>query len=278
MCAHLKKAGLLVFTDLDGTLLDHNTYSFDAAKDALNQLRNAHVPLVLCSSKTRSEIEVWRKKLGNRDPFICENGGGIFFSDAFSSTCKDCRKKNGYPVMELGIPYPDLLTTFKTLKKRFRGKIRGFSEMTVDELAGLTGLSHDEATLAKDREYTEPFLFHGNEKELENAVQDLKLNLTRGGRFFCLMGDNDKGRAIRIVTRMYRESKPYLTTVAIGDSHNDLPMLKEVDVPVLVQGPGGLYERETDIPNLLRAPGVGPVGWNAALLKICEQCGYIAPT
>ena len=71
-------APLVVFSDLDGTLLDHDTYSFDAARPALERLRVDGVPLILCTSKTRAEIAPLRRALGNTHPFISENGGAVF--------------------------------------------------------------------------------------------------------------------------------------------------------------------------------------------------------
>ena len=65
----------VVFTDLDGTLLEHSTYSFAEAEEALDLLRSQDIPLVICTSKTRSEVEFWRRLLGNEHPFIVENGG-----------------------------------------------------------------------------------------------------------------------------------------------------------------------------------------------------------
>ena len=38
---------LLVFTDLDGTLLDHDDYGFEPALPALHRLAAAQVPLVI---------------------------------------------------------------------------------------------------------------------------------------------------------------------------------------------------------------------------------------
>jgi HAD superfamily hydrolase (TIGR01484 family) len=73
---------LIVFTDLDGTLLDES-YSFAAAQPALRKTAELDIPLVLCSSKTRREIEHYRKKLGNSHPFISENGGGIFIPEGY---------------------------------------------------------------------------------------------------------------------------------------------------------------------------------------------------
>lgn len=72
-----EKSLIIIFTDLDGTLLD-SRYSFRKALPAIKLIKEKNIPLILCSSKTRSEIELWRKKLNNNHPFISENGGGIF--------------------------------------------------------------------------------------------------------------------------------------------------------------------------------------------------------
>ena len=69
---------LLIFSDLDGTLLDYSTYSFEMALSSIQLLKEKEIPLVISSSKTKKEIEYYRRKLSNNHPFISENGGGIF--------------------------------------------------------------------------------------------------------------------------------------------------------------------------------------------------------
>lgn len=71
---------LVIFTDLDGTLLDKNSYSFAPARPALILLKKKDIPLIFCTSKTRAEIELYRRKIENSDPFISENGGGHFYT------------------------------------------------------------------------------------------------------------------------------------------------------------------------------------------------------
>ena len=72
---------VVIFTDLDGTLLDHETYGWKEAKPALNLCKALKVPLILVSSKTRAEMNLLRHELELTSPFISENGGGIFFPE-----------------------------------------------------------------------------------------------------------------------------------------------------------------------------------------------------
>ena len=73
----------LVFTDMDGTLLDHHTYSFDAAKPALNALDEKNIPVIPTTSKTFAELQPLRKSIGLDGPFIIENGAAVFIPHGF---------------------------------------------------------------------------------------------------------------------------------------------------------------------------------------------------
>lgn len=55
----MMRAPLIILPDLDGTLLDpRHAYSFQEALPALKAINHRHIPLILCSSKTRAEIEL----------------------------------------------------------------------------------------------------------------------------------------------------------------------------------------------------------------------------
>ena len=108
----------VIFTDLDGTLLDEN-YSFKKAKPALDLVREKKIPLVICTSKTRAEIEVYRKKLRNNHPFISENGGAIFIPKKyFTKKFKYTKKTKDYYIIELGTPYEQLKKVLKTIERK----------------------------------------------------------------------------------------------------------------------------------------------------------------
>jgi mannosyl-3-phosphoglycerate phosphatase len=266
------KDRIVVFSDLDGTLLDHSSYSFEPARPALRLLQEKKIPLVICTSKTRAEIEPIRAALVNTDPFISENGGAVFIPEGyFIHEFPPARRESGYHILEFGIPYRRLREVISELQERLPGKIRGFGDMAVEEVMELTGLSEPEAALAKKREYDEPFLFSvpaslGIIKEVAEAAG---LKITQGGRFFHLTGDNDKGKAVRLLQTIYaQEENRSLKTIGLGDSPNDLPLLENVDFPVLVQKPGGRYDPSIQMSRLIRAPGEGPDGWRAAVLDL----------
>jgi mannosyl-3-phosphoglycerate phosphatase len=270
-----KNDRILVFTDLDGTLLDHRTYSFEPARPALRLLRKAGIPLIICTSKTRAEAEEIRATLGNADPFIVENGGAVFIPQGyFPGEPVASRLDSGFLVVELGTTYSRILEVFSRMKERLPGRLRGFSDMTVEEVARLTGLSIEQAARAKMREYDEPFILddpHADLATVKAIAEPAGLSLTQG-RFFHLTGDNDKGRAVRMVKDMYAHTDGISPrTIGLGDSPNDFPLLENVDYPILVQKPGGQYEPSIRLDHLILAPGEGPVGWCEAVCKLIER-------
>lgn len=260
---------LIIFTDLDGTLLDAKTYSFEPALPALTLLKEKIIPLVICSSKTRKEIEHYRRKLDNHHPFISENGGGIFIPTGYFkfqiSNFKS--EENGkYQIIRLGAEYSDLRKTLLELHSE-GFNVKGFGDMTAEELADIANMSIDEAEMAKERDFDEPFVFDGSkadEQRLLETIMAKGFNFTQG-RFFHILGNSDKGKAISILIDMYKRKFGEIITIATGDSPNDIPMLKRVDYPVIVQKPDGSYDPRINTPNLIRAEGIGPDGWNKAI-------------
>lgn len=258
---------ILVFTDLDGTLIDHDTYSWGAAEEAIGRLKAEGMPIIPCTSKTRTEIDFYRKRIGLIDPFISENGGGVFIpEDYFDFNFEYGGEMKGYKVIELGTPYKDIRRALDDM--RSFGDIIGFGDMSAEEVAEDTGLSMGEARMAKEREYDEAFKFSGDEDGLRKAIGKAGLNWTRGGRYWHIMGENDKGKAVKILVRLFERKLGAVRTVGLGDSLNDLPMLRVVDIPILVQKKDGGYDARVDAPRLIKANAPGPEGWNDEILRL----------
>lgn len=266
------KRGLVVFTDLDGTLLDHRSYAFAAAEPALQFLREKGIPLVAVSSKTRAEIEVVRRALGNADPFIAENGGAVYIpAGYFTQAVPVSRRIAGYDVVDFGTSYPRLLGVFRKIKGLVGDKISGFHELTAADIAGLTDLPPAEAELARQREHDEAFVLRDLSvlETVRKIAHQSGLNVVRGGRLFHLTGDNDKGRCAQFLLHLYEGilGGP-VNSLGLGDSANDRSLLEAVDYPVLVQKPGGGYDPSIRVQGLYLAPGEGPAGWREAVLDL----------
>ncbi|MDG6218368.1 MAG: HAD-IIB family hydrolase [Candidatus Thermoplasmatota archaeon] len=258
----------IIFSDLDGTLLNHDSYSYSKAKDALILIKKKKIPLIFCTSKTRAEIEFWRKKIGNNEPFISENGGGIFIPrNYFPFTYLYSKKEKEYYVIEFGSHIQRLESVLNKMKKNYL--IKSFSDMTIDEIASDANVDRDIAFLSKQREYDIPFkLLDINQKDdVLNEIKRLNLSYTRGGRYFHLIGNHSKGDAIETLTYLYDKHFDTVETVGIGDSENDFSMLDTVEKPYLVQRGDGSYASE----KYIQADGAGPEGWKKIIYSELKE-------
>lgn len=266
---------IVIFTDLDGTLIDHDTYDFKEAKPALDILRQRSIPVIICSSKTRAEIELYRLRMDLGDPFIVENGAAIFIPrHAFDlRDVRFVKKGRPYDVVELGMPYADLCTIWREIKKKENLRMKGFSEMTIEQIAAYTGLPLEEARLAATREYSEPFIFSDTSAQfrlLASLIQKNGLRLTKGSRFYHMTGRNDKGKAVQILKKVYVNTYPdkRIWTAGLGDSANDIPMLRHVDMPIIIRKKTGEWERMEGIDPVFYSDKAGPMGWTEAIHTI----------
>lgn len=266
---------LVVFSDLDGTLLDHHDYSYTAAVPALDLLRDAGVPLVLTSSKTRSEMQTLKTELGLDDPFIVENGAGIVLTDdQFPSSYEELPEVDGVRLKSFGPQLSGILETVQRVREQTGARFTGFSEMDDAEVMERTGLSRVAASQARSRDFTEPLAWQDSEaawEEFSRLLGEAGLFTLRGGRFIHVMASGDKGAALGWLRDKYGEQRGRpVCTVALGDSDNDVAMLTRADIGIVVRSP--VHEP----PAAALAAGCpvtdleGPAGWNQAIQQIAE--------
>jgi mannosyl-3-phosphoglycerate phosphatase len=262
---------LIVFSDIDGTLIDKNTYSFEDSEEAVDILKSRGIPLVLASAKTRAEQEHLRTKLSIHDPFIVEDGGAVFIGEGyFPFKFPYHRNESGYCVIEFGQSYAKIRSAVESFRNETGIKIKGYGDLSIKEVSDVTGLDHEASGRAKTREYQETIVTGLKEEEIERLRDHLAkfgLRLSFGGKFLSVLSGNDKGLAVSLLIDFYRLRYPDIKTVAIGDSLNDIPMLKKADIPVLVQKPDLKWEN-IDIENLKRVEGAGPRGWSAFIKEL----------
>lgn len=252
--------GLIVFTDLDGTLLDHDTYSWEAARPALDALKARGVPLILATSKTAAEVAPLHADLGLGDtPAIVENGAGVY------------RPTEG--VAEDSEDHARIRRALSDLASELRAGFRGFADMTAEEIAEVTGLGLDGAERAGQRCFSEPGLWSGTDEARAAFLAGLGMYGVRGrsgGRFLTLSLGRTKADAMRELAREMGATR----TIALGDAPNDIEMLQTADIGVVVRndhGPGLPLLEGEDAGRILRTGLPGPAGWAAAVLSLLDD-------
>jgi mannosyl-3-phosphoglycerate phosphatase len=260
----------VIFTDLDGTLLDRETYGWEAAGPALDRLRRQGVPWLFVTSKTRAEVELWRRRLGNEHPFIVENGGAAFVPlGYFAFPFPGAKRLGAFEAVEWGTPYEQLVAHLQTASRVSQCRVRGFHQMTPEEVAELCELPLHQAVLAKEREYDEPFLVldAARSDSLAAAIADQGCRSTRGGRFWHILGAGDKGRAVDSLTALFARANGSIRTIGLGDGLNDASFLDVVSIPVLIRS-AQVEELKLKVPRGVVTERPGPEGWNDAVLAL----------
>ena len=259
----------LIFTDLDGTFLNHHNYSFDESFEALKKIKEVKIPLIFTTSKTKAEVERLQEKVGISEPFIVENGAALFIPEGYQGL--DLSSLANYEdkkMMVFGRSYTKILEFYDVYKETFT--MTGFSDMSDVEVSQLTGLSQIDVLLAKQRNFTEPFILQDETKleELQTLASGYELKITKGGRFYHLMGElQDKGIAVLETIELFQELyKDKVYSIGLGDSQNDVEMLERVNVPILIQKYDGSY-LETELDNIQKSSYIGSKGWNEMVLK-----------
>jgi mannosyl-3-phosphoglycerate phosphatase len=260
----------VIFTDLDGTLLDHDTYSWEPARLALEHLRRHRVPVIFVTSKTRAEVAGLRTKLELNHPFIVENGGAAFLpAGYFPFPIEGGKRRGDFDVLEWGVAYPDLVYDLRQASQESECPVRGFSAMTVAEVASVCNMPLEEAALAKVREYDEPFLVLDPERAnaLVASIGARGRRWTRGGRFWHILGENDKACAVQSLVELFERLGAPVRSIGLGDGLNDASFLNRVSIPVLIRSPH-IDELKRLVPHGVISARPGPEGWNTEVMAL----------
>ncbi|GAB5499614.1 MAG: mannosyl-3-phosphoglycerate phosphatase-related protein [Pseudohongiellaceae bacterium] len=264
-----------MFTDLDGSLMEHESYSITAAAPALAALRERQILMVLNSSKTAAEMQAVQTRLSLTAPFVCENGAALFFPN---QTTPD-------EATVFGALRDDWLPQVHALRKQHDYPFEGFADWNAKQVSELTGLEEQEADLARQRQFSEPILWRGaasSRQQFEQQLAGMDLSLLEGGRFLSIQGQHDKSNAMTWLrdrlkqqsrdhsTEKQQSADPEVITVALGDSPNDAAMLEAADVAVIIKS--AKSDRITlHQPNrIIRTSRPGPAGWKDAMLEILQ--------
>lgn len=266
----------LVFTDLDGTLLDHDTYGFEPARPALGLLARKKIPVILNSSKTLVEILKIRSALGNGHPFIAENGSVVAVPEhTFAGLARKdplFQSRSGLLVKRLGGDREAVLDILNHLRRTHGFSFEGFADMDPARLSRVTGLTEDQAIQAGQRLSTEPILWQdtpGQWEAFAGHLADAGLGWVQGGRFISISRPFDKKDGVACLLDLYAADMGCVPfTIGLGDSPNDQAMLDMMDIAVVICSARCDQIKLNRPPTIIRTTARGPEGWQEAFKTI----------
>lgn len=235
---------IVIFSDLDGTLLNSD-YSYQAAEKTLERVKELDLKISIVTSKTFDEVVPLWKELELEIPFSYENGNGIASPPGILPESE--KQIDGFEVLSLGPDMREIEQIYNDVKDKI-DDLKGFRDMDANEVSELTGLSIEDAERAKNRWHSEVFLPN---EEAADLFREKGYRVLEGTRFFHLLGEADKGTAVRYMSNVLGPE----VTFSIGDGKNDYSMLKETDYAVLL---GESHDVDLDVK---RIKNKGPIGW-----------------
>lgn len=274
----------IVSTDLDGTLLDHHTYSWRAAESALQQCHELNIPIIINTSKAQSEVTELLAQLGFKAPFVMENGSAMSIPLSFVGNV-DAILSGEYAstidgdnlLVRFGVDRRVILDFIQLIRNNHDWKFEGFADWSVEKIAECTGLSLENAGQASQKHYSEPFIWNdsdSNFKQFQSRVEQAGLKCMKGGRFFHLQGQTSKALPLQWVLSNIenifenQDSNCLPKLICLGDNHNDVDMLNIADYPVCVRSPVADYPNLTCTKKIIQTHAYGPEGWAEAIHSI----------
>ncbi len=249
----------VIFSDVDGTILDYTTYSYTQSLPAIRALAGRDIPLILVSSKTFTEMHTLHTQLELTWPFIFENGAGIANPDGTYSLH--------------GKLYQELIA-YKPVIAQICGTVQWADSLSVEELSVYTGLP---ARKVKDMMARMASVLCIAPHTLDIATINRKLRqyglaITTGGKFFTVTDSTvNKGRAVQAIQSLYREKLGTIYSYAIGDGLNDADMFNAVDEAYFV-GRKDLWDSiHHACPHIRETKKTGPSGFCEVIDKILKN-------
>lgn len=267
---------------MDGSLLDHDTYSHADADELLAWLRSNQVPVIPVTSKTRTEVLVLREQLNNHHPFIVENGAGIYSPlDYFKHDSGSTIQRDGYQLKEFVAPRSHWQLMLSNCEMHLNDAFISFEQAGIEGVMEMTGLAVNEARLASQREFGEPLKWLGTEQQFKMFSQYIVSQggqLLRGGRFVHLSGLCDKGLALNWLLSQYQQHYvgKTIVSIALGDSHNDTAMLEAADHAIVIRSPAHDYPQlnNTAHQHVYMTKQQGPSGWVEGVTHVLNHLAY----
>ena len=263
------KLTIVIFTDLDGSLLHRDTFKFDTIKDYIKSLVSKGVIIIPNSSKTEKEIEKFNEELGINLPYISENGSSIHGLNLITSNFPD--------KLVLSRDKEELLKIYENkVPEKLKEKCFQISKMSKKEKENILGQKDEKLKDALNRKYTLPFLFKGDKNEKNRLLKILNSNsltLQEGGRVYNLCDNINKVKSMNRVIKILKKTEDKIKTIAVGDNFNDLEMLRNCDIPCLVFNDQFKLD-QININNLIFSNKPSPEGWADVIKMALAKLGF----
>ncbi|HVH29701.1 MAG TPA: hypothetical protein VM818_23300 [Vicinamibacterales bacterium] len=257
------------------TDVEKRVFGSPESADALDFLATRAIPLVINASRTRAEIERLHHTLHIVTPFISENGAALFLPQGcLPFVPHQARRGMSGDVIDFGLPYAQVVDILRRTARQHHVEIVKFADLSIEEVSRELDVSLAEARLAKLREYSELFrIVHETEAVRHRLVASLHrqgLRCRPTGCHYVVTAAPDRADSVRTLRAMWKRASKDPLVIGLGDTLDDVPWLRQVDIPVIVQTDGEEVTRKmlASLPHAHVTRRHGPTGWSEAVFYL----------
>ncbi len=267
-------ADKLILLGFENVVFDPIRGLWEEVRAALAELFLHNSPVVLWSSLNRAEAIYYRGQLGLREPFVVENGAGIYTPLGFFDFDTSQELAEGHEFLRFGVPSNELRAEIEEAVSNQSVPVHFIEDYSADELGRLYKMPPHLADLKQRLEFSAAFTtapYHDDswETTFVHLAERCGCWLRFDGVFYSVQKKLDPARPFEALVRLFERSqgsRPKI--VAVGGTTADHAVLALADEAIWVKNDRLTAQPEPAPPKAFQTEKAGPEAWKEVLTKI----------
>ena len=263
------KKKIIIFTDLDETLLKENKYHYNILNNFIKALLKKEYEIIPITSKAYLEVIKLLKQIRYKLPFSVENGAAFYLPIKHSKDYLYKKIVNPYALKKNDIK--KILN--KSIFKKYLHQLKFIEDLSIIEQKKITKLNSKQLVDFNSREYSIPVLITGDKyfkKKFEETLCKHNLKILFGGKLNNIIGLHCKLNSLNFFSNQYKQKlrKTKIITISLGDNQNDIELLNNSNYSGIIKNNNYKILNLKRKKNIFRSFTEAPFGWVEVLKKI----------
>ena len=220
------KKKIIIFTDLDETLLKENKYFHNILNNFIKTLLKKEYEIIPVTSKAYLEVIDLLKQMKFKLPFSVENGAAYYIPINNSKDYLYKKIVNPNAIKKNAIK--KILN--KSIFKTYLHNLKFIENLSIIEQKKITKLNSNQLEDFNSREYSIPVLIKGDKyfkKKFEKTLLKYNLKIVFGFKLNNISCLHSKLNSLNFFSDQYKQKlrNTKIIIISLGDNHNDIEIL-----------------------------------------------------
>ena len=263
------KKKVIIFTDLDETLLKDNKFNHKILNNFIKTLLQKEYEIIPVTSKAYLEVVDLLRQIKYKLAFSVENGAAYYFPINNSKDYLYKKIVNPYAVKKNTIK--KILN--KSIFKSYLCHLKFIENLSIVEQKKITKLNSKQLKDFNSREYSIPVLITGDKcfkKKFEETLFKYNLKIVFGGKLNNISGLHGKLNSLSFFSNQYKQKlrNTKIIIISLGDNQNDIEILNNSNYAGIIKNKTFKTLNLQRKNNIFRSFTEAPFGWVEVLKKI----------